>query len=462
MRISLFSARAVRTFATLALVGWASVAGAQNPPPPTPQVPSTIISLRAVGGVAINSDGVINNVEKDQLGRLSAEYSRALHAPPGDLNAPSDLRKISLRKLDAALAEAAKHGKPLDESLLYLAGLQQVKYVFVYPEEHDIVLAGFGEGWRVDPQGTIVGATTGKPVLLLDDLLVALRSADEASRTGISCSIDPTPAGLEKLQTFLNQQGGRIGDNPKATIAGIERNLGPQQVTVGGVPATSHFALVLVAADYRMKRLAMGFDESPIAGLPSFLQMLKGSSKIAKTMLPRWWLAPRYDSLLASPDGLAWQLRGASVEAMTEEEALSAGGERHKAAHTNSLAKKWADNMTARYDALSAKEAVFGQLRNCIDLAVVAALIAKEQLPEKCGWSMPLLLSDDLDVESLPAARQVDSRASVLRRGNGWVISASGGVQMHPWQLLEKSTPSPELSNARARFAPRDKHWWWN
>ena len=44
--------------------------------------------------------------------------------------------------------------------------------------------------------------------------------------------------------------------------------------------------------------------------------------------------------------------------------------------------------MTAHYDELSTKDVVFGQLRNCIDLAVVAALVAKERLNEKTGWDM--------------------------------------------------------------------------
>ena len=41
----------------------------------------------------------------------------------------------------------------------------------------------------------IVGVTTGRPVLLLDDLLVALRTAEQAAQGGITCSIDPTAEG---------------------------------------------------------------------------------------------------------------------------------------------------------------------------------------------------------------------------------------------------------------------------
>ena len=78
----------------------------------------------------------------------------------------------------------------------YLAGMQRVQYVFVYPQHNDIVLAGPGEGWKLNAQGEVVGITTNRPVLLLDDLKVALRSIEAVQTTGISCSIDPTPDGM--------------------------------------------------------------------------------------------------------------------------------------------------------------------------------------------------------------------------------------------------------------------------
>ena len=56
----------------------------------------------------------------------------------------------------------------------------------------------------------------------------------------------------------------------------MEEAVGPQTITVTGVPATSHFARVIVAADFRMKRLAMNFEPAPVDGMPSFLTMLKG------------------------------------------------------------------------------------------------------------------------------------------------------------------------------------------
>ena len=80
-----------------------------------------------------------------------------------------------------------------------------------------------------------------------------------------------------------------------------------------GVPDTSHFARVMVAADYRMKRLAMELRAGPdprSAELPG--DDAGQRPRACSNMLPRWWLAPDYEPILRDADGLAWELRGAS------------------------------------------------------------------------------------------------------------------------------------------------------
>ena len=49
----------------------------------------------------------------------------------------------------------------------------------------------------------------------------------------------------------------------------MEEALGPQTISITGVPPTSHFARVIVAADFRMKRLAMDFEPAPVDDMPS-------------------------------------------------------------------------------------------------------------------------------------------------------------------------------------------------
>ena len=128
---------------------------------------------RAVGGISINSDGLITNATTDTLGKLRAERDRLLQKVPADLHGAAALRKVSLRGLEEAIEDSIRAGKQLPDEVVLLAGLQDIRYVFVYPEQKDIVLVGYGEGWQLDRNGNFVGVTTGKPVLLLDDLLVA-------------------------------------------------------------------------------------------------------------------------------------------------------------------------------------------------------------------------------------------------------------------------------------------------
>jgi hypothetical protein len=306
----------------------------------------------------------------------------------------------------------------------------------------------------------VVGVTTGRPVMLLDDLLVALRTAQAAANGGITCSIDPTPEGLarmNKMMPSLMQTG-----DPQVVASGVESALGMQTIRVEGVPGTSHFARVLVAADYRMKRIAMNFEPSPVAGLPSYLQMVKASARTIVS--PRFWLEPRYDSLLKDADGLAYQLRGSSVKAMTEEDYVAATGTLTHSGKASPGAQKWADLMTEKYAALAVADPIFGQLQNCMELAVVGALIVKERLPEKAGHSMPTLLeSPEVKTEKFHAPKQVASASSVLKKGRHWVISTSGGVTIQSWAIADKIKTSDAVAPVRAKAAAGDKAgWYWN
>jgi hypothetical protein len=419
---------------------------------------------QAVGGVFVDGFGVLNDVQHEEFDELCKIRMRDMQPQQGDLVPRVGLRKISLRQLQAAISEARDAGKPIPDEVRFLGGIQRIQYVFVYPEQRDIVLAGEGEGWRVDNHGNFVGKTTGRPVIELDDLLVALRTAESAAQGGISCSIDPTAEGLKRVEQFINTLPMFAGD-PKAAADALEQAMGPQKVTIRGVPTNSHFAAVLLVADYRMKRLGMGFEKAPVKGLPSYLQMLGGSAGSAANMLPRWWMASDYKSLLRDKEGLAWELRGQGVKAMSEEDYVAANGERKPTGKSNKKAAEWAEKMTEKYEELSVKEPIFGELRNCIDLAVISALMVKENLASKAGCDLSLLM----DPARLPlklqlqAVRQLPAKANYIETKKNFVISASGGVLVNSWSAADKQEESADLSSVRSKAA--DGHvdrWWWN
>jgi hypothetical protein len=364
--------------------------------------------------------------------------------------------------LEEAIEDWLKSGKALPDDVFFLAGLQDIRYVFVYPEQKDIVLVGFGEGWRIDNRGNVVGITTGKPVLLLDDLLTALRTAATSAQAGITCSIDPTQEGIQQLRAHAATL--TTMNNKKTVASGLEKALGRQEVTFSGVPATSHFASVLVAADYRMKRLAMNFEPSPVQGMPSFLHMYTPSGVGMDNMLQRWWLEPKYESVLRSPDGLAWEFNGAGVKCMTEEDFATANGQREHAGKPSAMAQKWADNMTRHYDELAVAAPIFGDLRNCMQLALVGALVAHERLADKAGCSLPALMQEStLKTFELPAPTQVDSRVSMVKQGSNWIISASGGIDICPGEIVRHARQSSAPAEARRRaLNAGNTAWYWN
>lgn len=411
----------------------------------------------SVGGVKVDVDGVLSNPEVGELKELRAAWQNGLQPVPADLQKSTELRFVSLRHLEAEVARAQEQGQPIPDAVRFMAGLQRIKYVLVYPEQHDIVLAGPAEGWKVDSLGNVVGIASGRPVVLLDDLMVALRAADASNMTGISCSIDPTQEGIARWQQIRGSLSAANGGAQRAAKQ-IEEALGPQRITVTGVPATSHLARTLVAADFRMKRLAMDFEPAPVQGMPSYLDMI-GARAGQQNMMPRWWLAPNYEPLRRDKDGFAWELRGQGVKCLSEQDVMNSDGSRQHTGKSDAITEKWANTFTEKFDELAREDSTFGQLRNVMDLAVVAALLSKEGLTELAAIEMPQLRGGTPLVE-YPAPRSVASQASLIKKGRNWIISVSGGVQIFPWQVAERTEESSELASTRPAAEKATANWW--
>lgn len=410
----------------------------------------------AVGGVIINAQGVLSQPSMEASRELADTMRDLVQTPDGEMNEATELRRISLRKLSEMVADAAENNFELPAEVRYLAGLQRVQYIFVYPEQNDIVLAGPGEGWEVTDTGAVVGRTTRQPVLQLDDLLIALRSTQQAREIGISCSIDPTAEGVRRLQAVRRKQGAY----DPSVLSKLEQAMGPQQIKIKGVPQDSHFARVLVAADYRMKRIAMHLEQSPLRELPSFMQMMKHSRVKLTNMMPRWWMASDYQPLARTEDGLGWELRGPGVKVMTETDFVAEDGTRQATGSKSDIAQRWADTMTENYEALSKQSPIFGQLRNLMDLCVIAAVIDKHDLANKAGCDLSGLIRSEATLGAWNPPKTVATQCSVTKRGRQYLVTASGGVQIESWQAAEKSEVSAGLTEVYVKAEQHSGSWW--
>jgi len=122
--------------------------------------------------------------------------------------------------------------------------------------------------------------------------------------------------------------------------------------------------------------------------------------------------------------------------------------------------------MTAKYDELSAADPVFGELRNLMDMSVMAALIEKEGLLKKANLSLPLLTDPDskLVVDPFQPPKRVPSQCSYVKRGRSWIVTASGGVQIESWEVAGRSKRDGKVDHVRSQAAAPEDHatWWWN
>jgi hypothetical protein len=428
-----------------------------------------------VAGVYVDSQGVLRRITSAGGGRLEALRREAARSSYRDnVRKLSELRKVSLTRLERAVQLRWARGEPPDEVMQHLAGLYRVQYVLIYPETGDLVIAGPAGGWHWGPDGVAVSDVTGTPVLLLDDLVVLLRQAINSAEP-FGCSINPRPAQLAKAQEFLDQSARRplkLGERA-AWLERLRQLVGQQDIEVFGIPATTHAAAVLVEADYRMKLVGIGLEES-VLGVPSYLDLAVENGGVGQQMnVLRWWFAMKYDHVRCNPERTAFSWQGPSVQVLSEREMISARGERVATGKTDELSSRFAAAFTARFDDLAAKYPIYGQLRNVFDLALVARLIESQRLAQRVGWHIrhfgderAFVVATDAvpkTVESVANCRSVNART--------FVAVVSGGVWANPGQWVSASAVQEQADETLIRAhhygTPEEKalpsdYWWWD
>lgn len=436
--------------------------------------PSWVYAQTTAAGVVVDPQGVLHKkVVADPTGQLMRERQAAAKASlSAELARFSKRRYISLTRLEQALAD--RQGVLTDE-MRYLAGLLRVQYVFFYPETKDIVIAGPAEGWMEDPAGRIIGISTKRPVCQLEDLVVALRlfgPDKKKSNPVIGCSIDPTPEGLAAMQRALRQMGSQLPGPPTPAIANqiastLQESLGLQDITINGVPAETHFAQVLVEADYRMKLIGIGLEEPPVQ-MASFVQMVN-PAQVSRNALFRWFFVPDYQCVRVSEDGLAMKLEGDGVKLVGEDELVTSDGGRQATGTAGKASQMFTTTFTKKYPELAERSPVFAQLRNLIDMTVAAAFIQQQDYYSKAGWKMEIFGDESkLAVQKYPAPKKVAPAVSAVVRGARLMTPIGGGVHIEPQEALAKRNLLPddkgEVAKTRQEVQLRlpQGRWWWD
>ncbi|MGB7328039.1 MAG: DUF1598 domain-containing protein [Rubripirellula sp.] len=434
---------------------------------------TTALIGQPIAGIDVDARGVLRVKQFDA--RVAAQRLAAARAKlgAGDANVmvPSKLRKISLNRLEAAIADRIASGQSIEEEMQALAGLTAVQYVFYYPDTQDIVIAGPAEGFFADPTDRLIGMETGRPVVLLEDMVTALRAYAPGNQATsvISVSIDPTAEGLQAMQNFLASVRGRVQPSDAGRLAaGLKNNLGLQTVTFKGIPTDTHFARVLVEADYRMKLIGIGLEKLPVR-VQSYVDRASPAS-VAANAMERWYFQPNYDGVAVSEDGLAMKIQERGVQLVGANERVAAGGKRVKGGRANAASQAFCSDFTKHFNLIASRVRIYGELRQLIDVAIAAAYIQEQDFYGQASWDAAVLMDESkVSVETYTSPEQVETAVNAVWKGNTLMTPLGGGVQMQPRIALSKKNikvdSSGENDQAKQSAGPADLaagQWWWD
>jgi hypothetical protein len=424
-------------------------------------------------GIIIDANGVLRTQTVAGAGLSADRLKAAVASLPADLQTKSPLRKVALSRLEAEVAKAAATGRGVPDELAKLAGLTRVQYVFIYPADGagpgEVVLAGPAEPWVTDATGRVVGTVSGSPTVLLEDLATAIRAFPPGQPTdrNIGCSIDPTQEGLAAMQAYLRKLG-RV--NPKASAAdivnGMRESLGPQRIRIDGVSPASHFAQVMVEADYRMKLIGIGLEKPPVK-MNSWIE-LTSAGGVAANALQRWYFMPDYQCIRVSEDDLAIELVGRGVKLVGADEAVLADGRRMTADRADRASKIFTDTFTRKYVEIAARNPVYAQLRTLIDLAVLAAYLQEHDVYGRAQWDAAALRDEQIcTVDRFQAPTIVEPAINAVWRGSRLLTPIGGGVTLQPRMALDSPNLLMDEKGTVAAVrgekldVPADR-WWWD
>jgi hypothetical protein len=426
-------------------------------------------------GVWVDPQGVLRPLMKEartgDLAKLRATSQQRV--AKDDPRQASPLRMISLTRLEKQIEMNAALGQGMDDAMKYLAGLRRIEYVFVYPETGDLVVAGPAGDWTTGVENRVVSSDTGEPIVRLDDLVVIFRHMMASRDAHFGCMINPRQESLKKALDFLTEASKHPlhdGDAArKAYAAQFRAAVGKQDIEIfGGLDPQTRAARTMVEADYRMKLVGMGLEEG-VPGVKTYMSLIKSPPKELSTL--RWWFTLNYDSIQTSQDHLAFNIRGQGVKVESENEHLTAQGERVHTGDSEPLNRQFTESFTKHFDELCAKYPIYAELRNICDLALAASLIREEGLADKLNWHLAYFGDPQaFAVERCAAPKEVDSVVNyrVIDRAH-FVAQVSGGVEVKTSELVSRKAIQvesyPQLQGKRPNSAAKPQsadRWWWD
>ncbi len=425
-------------------------------------------------GVFVGAPAVIASIaaQVDNSRLLQAASLATTSNQNHDVRAASELRLVSLNRLERHVQQQLESGAEMTDDVLYLAGLTEVRFLFLFPDSGDVVIGGPAGEWSVDPSGRVLSVSSRRPTLHLDDLVTLSRTFSSSGSRFFMCSIDPKREQVKALNDYVAANRSRLSAATAAKwTESLQESLGLQNVIVQGIPGDSRVAAVILDADYRMKEIGIGRREG-VSGMKSYFDLLTRSERKGGGSMDalRWWLTVGYDAIRVSPDRRSFELTGRSIRCLSENQFVRADGQRETTGKADRANAEFARLFTEHLPRLATEDVVFADLQNVFDLALVSALLHSSGTAQRTGWKASTFsASGDFAAESVEVPRELMTAAEYRSyQGGDVVIQVAGGVRADLMGVVGDAAnfvPAEELVGQAVSAHPAGHStatWWWD
>ena len=402
------------------------------------------------------------------LGAVSLFIGSFLGSPlfsTANAAAPSDSRAIAI-----SLRELPREANTPDGRRLFGATILRGFCVFTDAEGPNVVL--------------LAVRAPGRPSLRLDDFLVAWLNVS-SNRHWPGCSIDPLPETIRRLEQISRRldEEHRAGQEEALINEWVRVAQAPQQVVVFGVSRDTHFAQVMVEADYFLKDVVQGRAKLP--GIRSLFEV-RWEEALAALRDPT--VPPRSEGSISRFWFNAGDLRIYRNESVvildecpvvlkTEEEAALPDGTTRGLGRPEPLARQFAEEFTKNFEAIAEAKPIYRELQNLYHMVAIADLLYRQEEPANLQEMVDTLVRV-APIERSPLATTLPGKARTERAeveevipggilvARTWVL-ACGGVTVNPRVTVRSQVQAPvpmlqEISRCVQRFQRSPYNPWWD
>ncbi len=358
-------------------------------------------------------DDLIQAADEEQAYRRLQQYTEAKKAAflkaTRKFQDLDRVRMVSLKVLQSRLAPYRNRWKDRPKDLRTLGGLTRIHGFLRNEAAGDLLLVG-----RVEP---------GVKPILVDDLVVGLRCVWQAGLTP-GCSLDPDASNLT----------------------------GRRYSRIINVPKDSSFAMVMLDADYMMKRIMLKAKGEEM-NIPGYRSMVDCFFDDPGDSLPHsaFWLFPVQPTsreVRLGPRGSS-ALFDARVQVLTQE--LVASGRAMVGTGTASKhGAKAARSFTQHYGQIAEKRPIFKRLQSLFDIVLLARILRLISPEDELLSSLAALPHEPLAVPKTYAFVSVTHSAGqgAITVGGGCHIRMRAGART---MIEVQSQPHDAMTQALSR-----------